>query len=411
MPAVGRPGIHVERSLSADQLGDQDLKDWLLVYSTELTASPEAISSPEAWTWPKDTSQSTDTDAGSGDSITVTDENSEVTVDSPGVEVVPEGDIPKAAPEEGQVKESVVSVDTKTEEESTEQGMIVIRDEEGSGTLEEEGHSGDSDVVVVEQPPQTEKETVKEEETPEVSAIETTDIGLTNNSLVHTSTPIDEINYKMAEKARRIQEIKNEMETLNNEIHEAEAQKASINTIRVFNPNDVTVPSNLTVEEAETALKGTYLEYLAPTFVECEKEYGVNAIFLMSIAAHESDWGRSRRAVQDHNYTGFGVYSSSAEGINTATGQENIRMTANHLATNYLNPQGKYYHGVSVRAVHTMYCATGGWTEGVVANGTRLIWKVIDSDQAVVGSGSLPGSSVPNTTQNNGNNGGITVEN
>ena len=62
-----------------------------------------------------------------------------------------------------------------------------------------------------------------------------------------------------------------------------------------------------------------------------EEKYGVNAIGVMAIAVHESAWGTSRRAQEDHNLTGYGVYSDSAKGINAPSKEENLLMTAKLL--------------------------------------------------------------------------------
>lgn len=160
-------------------------------------------------------------------------------------------------------------------------------------------------------------------------------------------------------------------------LKELRAQKKKLKAERVFNPNDVTEVSNLTAEEIKTILKGTYMEDLADTFYQCEQRDHINALFLMGIAAHESNWGRSRRAIQDHNYTGFGVYSSSAEGINAPAGAVNIETTSNYLKENYLTPGGRFYNGLTVSDVNKKYCTTGGWSEDVVNIAYRMIARVI----------------------------------
>ena len=84
----------------------------------------------------------------------------------------------------------------------------------------------------------------------------------------------------------------------------------------VFDSKNIFLPSNVDKKSLRYALAGTELEPLANAFIRAEEEYGVNAIALIGIAAHESAWGSSRRARYDNNLTGFGVYSNSARGIN-----------------------------------------------------------------------------------------------
>ena len=149
-------------------------------------------------------------------------------------------------------------------------------------------------------------------------------------------------------------------------------QAVSIGDV-VFNPKDVTEVSNINEKQMTYILKGTNLEQFADTYVQIEKDYGINAIAICSLSAHESNWGKSRRAIQDHNYTGFGVYSDSSVGINTATGEENLIMTANHLANNYVIPGSKYYNGKGLDGINKKYAASRTWAFGIESIGYRLM--------------------------------------
>ena len=162
---------------------------------------------------------------------------------------------------------------------------------------------------------------------------------------------------KITDSKEAVKDVKSKIQTAKNNIQLLKEEPWDI----VFDPQDVTKLSNISTKEMKCALGGTELEKLAPIFVECEQEYGVNAIFLASIAALESNWGTSRRAVEDNNYTGFGVYSETAEGINAKTPSENIIMTAKKLSDDYLSEGGMYNHGVSVFGVNTKYCVGCTW--------------------------------------------------
>lgn len=144
----------------------------------------------------------------------------------------------------------------------------------------------------------------------------------------------------------------------------------------VFNPKDVTEVSNINLKQMTYILKGTNLEQYAPTYIQIEKDYGINAIAICSLSAHESNWGRSRRAIEDHNYTGFGVYSDSSVGINTKTGEENLIMTAKHLAKNYVVPGSKYYNGKGLDGINKKYAASRTWAFGIEQIGYRLMDKL-----------------------------------
>lgn len=127
-----------------------------------------------------------------------------------------------------------------------------------------------------------------------------------------------------------------------------------------FNSDDVTQPSNVTEYHMKKALKGTALYKEASSFVDAEKKYGVNALFLAGIVANESSWGKSDRANYQNNLSGYAVFSRGAEGRTFDSWRESILETAKLLSEDYLNPKGKYYRGKSVSEVNTLYCQADG---------------------------------------------------
>ncbi len=195
-----------------------------------------------------------------------------------------------------------------------------------------------------------------------------TDIRSSRNPLYPTRKTL--LKAQILSERKKVSLLKEELKNLNR-------QKNTWKLHRIFNPNNVTVPSNLSSEETRYLLQGTYMENLADSFVECEHLYHVNSVFLMAIAAHESNWGRSRRAVQDHNYTGLGVYSPSAAGISADSGSINIRSTARLLHEKYLTKGGAYFNGLPVNGVARRYCASGGWADSVVHIGYQMMAKIV----------------------------------
>lgn len=141
----------------------------------------------------------------------------------------------------------------------------------------------------------------------------------------------------------------------------------------VFDPMHLLKKSNLTKDKAKKILKGTALEDCSDYFIECEEKYGVNAIGVMAIAVHESAWGTSRRAQEDHNLTGYGVYSDSAKGINAPSKEENLLMTAKLLKESYLTRSGSHYKGTSLMAVNESYCTSGDWAINVTTHAYTLM--------------------------------------
>lgn len=141
----------------------------------------------------------------------------------------------------------------------------------------------------------------------------------------------------------------------------------------VFDPMNLLKKSNLTKDKAKKILKGTALEDCSDYFIECEEKYGVNAIGVIAIAVHEIAWGTSRRAQEDHNLTGYGVYSDSAKGINAPSKEENLLMTAKLLKESYLTRSGSHYKGTSLMAVNESYCTSGDWAINVTTHAYTLM--------------------------------------
>lgn len=145
---------------------------------------------------------------------------------------------------------------------------------------------------------------------------------------------------------------------------------------RYFDPKDVSSISNITVSDAKEMLSGTQLYQDATSFVKAERIYHVNAVFLMGIAAHESAWGTSRRAKEDNNLTGYGVYSNDAKGINKASREEGLLATANTLHERYLSKGGSYYEGTSAADINKHYCTDNEWAGVVVTYSYQLMNKL-----------------------------------
>lgn len=143
-----------------------------------------------------------------------------------------------------------------------------------------------------------------------------------------------------------------------------------------YNSENLLEPSNLNVEILKMLLKGTGLAGLEQDYIDAEKEYGVNALFLVGLSALESGWGTSKRAIYDNNLTGFGVYSDNSIGINDNSKRDNIFRTANCLKKNYLTVGGICYKGLSIKSVNISYCVNMSWADNINRIILNLIKKI-----------------------------------
>lgn len=109
-------------------------------------------------------------------------------------------------------------------------------------------------------------------------------------------------------------------------------------------------------------------------FFEAEQKYGINGVFLASIAIHESNWGKSAIAVNKHNLFGFGAYDASPyeSAVTFETYSEGIDTVAKWLSSKYLNSSGvvlkngdiasgAYFNGTTISNVNTRYASDTEW--------------------------------------------------
>lgn len=156
-----------------------------------------------------------------------------------------------------------------------------------------------------------------------------------------------------------------QQEVHNNYSRGGELPKKSIN----FNPNDVSIPSNVSVDQINELLKDTGLKGLGSTYVEVERTYGVNALFLISVTALESYWGQSDLAKQRNNLSGYYVNGKPKYFRNKA---ECVLETGRLLGEDYIKESGKYHKGKSIKAININYCEVNTWTDKVITIGKQL---------------------------------------
>jgi beta-N-acetylglucosaminidase len=119
---------------------------------------------------------------------------------------------------------------------------------------------------------------------------------------------------------------------------------------------DLTTECGYTASELDNVLKYE-LKGLGKYFIKAEKDYGVNAIFLCSVAALESGWGRY--CFKENNMFGYG-------NLSFASRAECIDFVASKISKNYLSKEGKYYNGCTVKGVNKRYNGRQEWEDTVV---------------------------------------------
>ena len=139
----------------------------------------------------------------------------------------------------------------------------------------------------------------------------------------------------------------------------------------VWDPNDVTKISNITIQQLTALLNAhggkarNFIPY-ASSLVTVEHKYSVNVFFLMGIQALESGWGTSAISRNCNNWGGVResrAHPSNGCGSNHGGGfayfssvNEFNDYHAALLHNNYLTPGASHYHGPTPQGVVQDYC-------------------------------------------------------
>jgi beta-N-acetylglucosaminidase len=171
------------------------------------------------------------------------------------------------------------------------------------------------------------------------------------NSALH---PIEQ---QFQEKKKENEELKKQEEE-RKRVQAINDENTRRNNVHVYYA-DVTSTSGITAEELSQVfnkLNEPKMAQYSQAFIDAEKEYGVNALFLAAIAAQESGWGSKAGGTNGTNLTGHCVYNSQSIGTTFNSGYESIMETAKLLRNNYLTSGAKNFHGYGVEDVNTDYC-------------------------------------------------------
>ena len=141
-----------------------------------------------------------------------------------------------------------------------------------------------------------------------------------------------------------------------------------------FNPYDVTELSNLNKEEIYEMLKDTSLITLVDALYWYEQEYNVNLIFITSIVALESGWGRSSLAITHNNLTGYIGRNGDYYAFNNWG--ESLQETFRLIGEEYVSEDGLFYNGKSVWNINQKYCELDSWSGKVINIGNELLSKI-----------------------------------
>ena len=164
-------------------------------------------------------------------------------------------------------------------------------------------------------------------------------------------------NFKKLDKIIKRQENAERMSRL----QEAEAVKG--NAMLSYNPF---FKSGLSVSQFNKILEGTGLEGNGESYYKMENEYGVNGIFAISVAFHESGYGKYR--ANSNNFYGM---RSSKGWMKFESPDANIQYFGELM-------QRKWYYGKDITGIAKVYCPDTytSWAAGIKSM-MRNCWEKI----------------------------------
>lgn len=131
--------------------------------------------------------------------------------------------------------------------------------------------------------------------------------------------------------------------------------------------SDITQPCGLNTEQLSYALEGTKLQKYAGHFINVEQKHGVNAVFMVAIAALESSWGTSNFANTHNNLFGFQAYDNNLnKTAKFSSKSQSIYFVGKYIAEHYLDEKGIYYNGTTIKDVNQKYSTSDEWKNKIV---------------------------------------------
>ncbi|HEX6540003.1 MAG TPA: glucosaminidase domain-containing protein [Candidatus Dormibacteraeota bacterium] len=130
---------------------------------------------------------------------------------------------------------------------------------------------------------------------------------------------------------------------------------------------DLTQPSGENAQTLDNFLQGTAMAGLGPSFMQAEQAYHVSARYFVAHAILESDWGTSAIAQDKHNLFGFNADDANPyrDASTFASFPACIQYVGQFIAVNYLSPNGRYYHGPTLRGMNVDYATDPYWAEKI----------------------------------------------
>ena len=132
---------------------------------------------------------------------------------------------------------------------------------------------------------------------------------------------------------------------------------------------NLTSRTYVTPEDLRKITAGTELEGCENAIVETEAKYGVNALFILSVAIHESGWGGSYLARTRNNLFGICAYDSDVDAASSFASKADCIDYFGRLIKNEYFSEGR----TDVYSINAVYASDGSWGSQVFSTMNKMV--------------------------------------
>ena len=130
--------------------------------------------------------------------------------------------------------------------------------------------------------------------------------------------------------------------------------------------------TNVSASDLRKITAGTELEGIEDALVAAENRYGVNSIFILSVAIHEYGWGSSYLARSRNNLFGICAFDSNVDAASSFSSKaECVDYFARLMSKEYF-PEGR----TTLTSINAIYASSGSWASNVYDSMANIINRI-----------------------------------
>ena len=179
-------------------------------------------------------------------------------------------------------------------------------------------------------------------------------------------------NFTFSSNIKMIEEeiiLKNEIKKIENQQKQEEINnKNYYKTEKEILSLNLSINEEIPLELIQNSLPDREIKKYIPALYSAAKQYGINEIFLISLAIFEGQWGEN--PYNQNNLFGWngGEYSSI---------EDSIFQISKKIKEKYLSEDGVYFKGYTLESVNFYYNGRKEWLNGMVDT-MQTVYSAID---------------------------------